>query len=199
MSRDLLFEIGVEELPSTYIEPALEQLERAVRAGLTDLRLGYGDVVTHGTPRRLVVIVSGVGDRQSDFEEEAMGPAAKVAFDAEGKPSKALIGFCAGKGVDVGSVRRVETPKGEYVAVTVKHVGRAAADVLPGLLAGIATKLQFPKAMRWDDGDYRFGRPVRWLLALLGEDVLPVRAFGLTAGRTTFGPRATSRRSRRPT
>ncbi len=189
MSRDLLFEIGVEELPSTYIEPALEQLGRGVRAGLADLRLGFGEVVTHGTPRRLAVIVSGVEDRQGDFEEEAMGPAAKVAFDAEGKPSKALVGFCAGKGVDVSAVRRVETPKGQYVAVTVKHVGRAAAEVLPALLAGIATKLQFPKAMRWDDGDYRFGRPVRWLLALLGGDVLPVQAFGLAAGRTTFGHR----------
>ena len=189
MSRDLLFEIGVEELPSTYIAPALEQLERGVRVGLADLRLGFGDIVTYGTPRRLTVIVSGVADRQGDFEEEAMGPATKVAFDADGNPSKALVGFCAGKGVDVGSVRRVETAKGEYVAVTVKHVGKAAAEVLPALLAGVATRLQFPKAMRWDDGDYRFGRPVRWLLALLGEDVLPVRAFGLSAGRTTFGHR----------
>ncbi len=189
MSRDLLFEIGVEELPSTYIAPALDQLERGVRAGLADLRLSFGDVVTHGSPRRLTVIVSAVGEVQGDFEEEAMGPATRVAFDAEGKPSKALLGFCAGKGVDVANVRRVETPKGEYVAVTVKHVGRPAADVLPALLAAVATKLQFPKAMRWDDGDYRFGRPVRWLLSLLGEGVLPVQAFGLTAGRLTFGHR----------
>jgi glycyl-tRNA synthetase beta chain len=189
VSRDLLFEIGVEELPSTYIEPALEQLERGVRTGLAELRLEAGALVTYGTPRRLAVLVSGVGERQADFEEEAMGPAAKVAFDAEGRPSKALVGFCAGKGVDVSAVRRVETPKGEYVAVTVKHVGRAAAEVLPGMLATVATKLQFPKTMRWDDGDYRFGRPVRWLLALLGADVLAVRAFGLEAGRSTYGHR----------
>lgn len=188
-TRDLLFEIGVEELPAGYVPPALEQLERAVRAGLDDLRLAFADVTTYATPRRLTVLVAGVADRQRDHEEEAMGPAAKVAFDAAGQPTKALLGFCAGKGVDVSAVRRVETPRGEYVAVTVQHVGRAAAEVLPGLLGAIAPKLQFPKTMRWDAGDWRFGRPVRWLVALLGDDVLPVQAFGLTAGRESFGHR----------
>ena len=186
---DLLFEIGVEELPAGYVPPAVEQLERAVRAGLQDLRLEFGELVTYATPRRLTVRVTGVADRQRDHEEEAMGPAAKVAFDAAGQPTKALLGFCAGKGVDVSAVRRVETPKGEYVAVTVKHVGKAAADVLPAMLGALAPKLQFPKTMRWDAGDYRFGRPVRWLVALLGERVLPVQAFGLTAGRASFGHR----------
>jgi glycyl-tRNA synthetase beta chain len=187
--RDLLFEIGVEELPAGYVPPALEQLERGVRAGLQELRLAFDDVVTYGTPRRLAVFVADVSDRQRDHEEEAMGPAAKVAFDAAGQPTKALLGFCAGKGVDVSAVRRVETPKGEYVAVTVKHVGKPAIDVLPGLLAGVATRLQFPKTMRWDGGDYRFGRPVRWLVALLGEAIVPVRAFGLEAVRASFGHR----------
>ncbi|MFM8560157.1 MAG: glycine--tRNA ligase subunit beta, partial [bacterium] len=99
MSRDLLFEIGVEELPAGYVPPALEQLER-------------------GVPH---VVVRDVAERQTDFDEEAMGPAAKVAFDAEGRPTRALLGFCAGKGVDASAVRRVDTPKGEYVAVTVQH------------------------------------------------------------------------------
>lgn len=186
---DLLFEIGVEELPAGYVPPALEQLERAVRAGLQDLRLESGELVTYGTPRRLTVRVAGVAARQRDFEEEAMGPATKVAFDAAGQPTKALLGFCAGKGVDVSAVRRVETPKGEYVAVTVKHVGKPAAEVLPAMLGALAPKIQFPKTMRWDAGDYRFGRPVRWLVALLGEKLLPVQAFGLTAGRASFGHR----------
>ncbi|MFM8558028.1 MAG: glycine--tRNA ligase subunit beta, partial [bacterium] len=189
MSRDLLFEVGVEELPAGYVPPALEQLERGVRDGLATLRLSAGGTTTWGTPRRLTVLVRDVAERQTDFDEEAMGPAAKVALDAEGRPTKALVGFCAGKGVDVAAVRRVETPKGEYVAVTVHHVGRAALEVLPALLATVAQGLQFPKTMRWDAGDYRFGRPVRWLLALLGGEVLPVRAFGLQAGRTTFGHR----------
>jgi glycyl-tRNA synthetase beta chain len=188
-TRDLLFEIGVEELPAGYVPPALEQLERGVRAGLEDLRLAFADVTGYATPRRLAVLVTGVAARQRDHEEEAMGPAAKVAFDAEGRPTKALLGFCAGRGVDVSAVRRVGTPKGEYVAVTVKHEGKPAEDVLPALLGALAPKLAFPKTMRWDAGDWRFGRPVRWLVALLGEQVLPVQAFGLAAGRTSFGHR----------
>ena len=189
MSRDLLFEIGVEELPAGYVPPALEQLEHKIRDGLTALRLGFGGVVTHGTPRRLAVLVHRVDERQTDFEEEAMGPAARVAFDDEGRPTRALLGFCAGKGVEASAIRRVQAPKGEYVAVTVKHVGRAATDVLPAKLAEAATQLQFPKTMRWDAGDYRFGRPVRWLLALFGADPLEVRAFGLEAGKLSYGHR----------
>ena len=192
MSRDLLFEIGIEELPSSYCMPAVEQLAESVRRGLAELRLSHGEVRAFATPRRLALLVTGVADHQTDFAEEAMGPAAKAAFDAEGKPTKALIGFCAGKGVDVSAVRRLETPKGEYIAVTVQHTGKAAADVLPGMLATAATKLNYPKSMRWDDGDYRAGRPVRWLVALLGGDVLPVAAFGLVAGRNSHGHRVLS-------
>ena len=188
-ARELLFEIGVEELPASYAPPALEQLERGVRAGLEELRLGFGGVVTHGTPRRLAVIVHRLAERQADFDEEAMGPAARVAFDADGRPTRALLGFCAGKGVEPSAVRKVSTPKGEYVAVTVHHKGKPALEVLPAMLGQVAMKLQFPKSMRWDAGDYRFGRPVRWLLALLGKEVVPVRAFGLEAGRSTYGHR----------
>ncbi|MEO5988297.1 MAG: glycine--tRNA ligase subunit beta [Candidatus Eisenbacteria bacterium] len=192
MSRDLLFEIGIEELPSSYCMPAVEQLAGSVRRGLADLRLSHGDVRLFATPRRLALLVSAVAARQSDFAEEAMGPAARAAFDAEGNPTKALLGFCAGKGVDVSAVRRLDTPKGEYVAVTVQHTGKAAGEVLSIMLAAAASKLNYPKSMRWDDGDYRAGRPVRWLAALLGDDVLPVRAFGLTASRTSYGHRVLS-------
>jgi len=188
-TRELLFEIGVEELPASYVPPALEQLEQRVRDGLAALRLACGGIVTHGTPRRLTVIVHRVAPRQTDLDEEAMGPAAKVAFDAAGQPTRALLGFCAGKGVDPSAVRRVETPKGEYVTVAVHHAGRPAAEVLPAMLAQAALPLQFPKTMRWDAGNYRFGRPVRWLVALFGADVLDVSAFGLEAGRSSFGHR----------
>jgi glycyl-tRNA synthetase beta chain len=189
MSRDLLFEIGVEELPAGYIPPALEQLERGIAAGLADARLAYGAVRTRATPRRLALYVESLEERQPDRDEEVMGPAARVAFDAEGKPTRALLGFCQGKGADLADVRRVETPKGEYVAVTVHQAGRSAAEVLPALLAGLARGLTFPKVMRWLDDDTRFARPVRWLVALLGEEVLPVRAFGLEAGRESRGHR----------
>ncbi len=189
MSRDLLFEIGVEELPAGYIPPALEQLERGITAGLAEARLAHGAVRTRATPRRLALYVESLEERQPDRDEEVMGPAARVAWDADGKPTKALLGFCQGKGADLADVRRVETPKGEYVAVTVHQVGRPAAGVLPALLAGLARGLTFPKMMRWLDDDTRFARPVRWLVALLGDEVLPVRVFGLEAGRESRGHR----------
>lgn len=189
MSRDLLFEIGAEEIPAGYVPPALEQLERGAAAMLAELGLGHGAIRAIGTPRRLTLTVAGVEDRQPDVDEEVTGPSAKAAFDAEGRPTRALIGFCQGRGVDPAAVRRVQTPKGEYVAVTVHRVGKPAAEVLAGALAALATRLQFPKSMRWLDDDTRFARPVRWLVALLGGDVIPVRAFGLEAGRVSRGHR----------
>jgi glycyl-tRNA synthetase beta chain len=190
VTRELLFEIGVEELPSSYAPPALEQLEREAKAGLVELRLPFGEVTTYGTPRRLALLVRGLADHQSDHAEEITGPAVRVAYDAEGRPTRALLGFCQGKGVDPSAVRTVETPKGPYVVVAVKHAGKPALEVLPGLLASLAARLQFPKTMRWlADPDVRFARPVRWLVALLDDRVVPVRAFGLEAGRTTRGHR----------
>ena len=187
--RDLLFEIGVEELPAGYVPPALDQLERGARAMLDDLRLSCGEVRVLGTPRRLVLHVSGLAARQTDVSEEVMGPAVRVAYDAAGAPTRALLGFCAGKGVEPSAVRRVETPKGEYVAVTVHHTGKPALEVLPGPLATLAQRLAFPKTMRWLADETRFARPVRWLLALYGDAIVPVRAFGLEAGRESRGHR----------
>ena len=187
--RELLLEIGAEELPPSYVAPALEQLERGARAGLADLYLTFGAVRTVGAPRRLALSVSGLAARQPDRDEEVTGPNWKAAFDAAGAPTKALLGFCQGRGVDPSAVRKVTTAKGEYVAVTVHHTGKPAAQVLPALLATLAGKLQFPKSMRWLSDDTRFARPVRWLVALLDDEVLAVRAFGLEAGRETFGHR----------
>jgi glycyl-tRNA synthetase beta chain len=189
VTHDLLFEIGVEELPALYVPPALEQLSRGAAEGLAALRLAHGAIRTLGTPRRLALEVRAVADRQRDLTEEAMGPAVRVAYDAEGQPTRALLGFCSGKGVGVEQVRRVATPKGEYVAVTVHVAGRPAAEVLPTLLAALATRLAFPKTMRWLEGDARFARPVRWLVALLGDRVLEVELFGLEAGRESRGHR----------
>lgn len=189
MSRTLLFEIGVEELPAGYVPPALEQMRAAAGPLLESLRLGHGEIRVLGTPRRLVLLIEEVAERQPDFDEEAVGPAARAAFDDAGNPTKALLGFCRGRGVDVSAVRRVGTPKGEYVAVTVHHEGRPAAEVLAEPLAALARKLTFPKSMRWLDDDTRFARPVRWLVALLGDEVVPVRAFQLEADRRSFGHR----------
>lgn len=197
MSRDLLFEIGVEEMPAGYVSSddgsrgAAKQLpdELAKALAATRLKIGAGGVTTYATPRRLTVLLPGVPEREDDFDEVIQGPSAKAAFDAEGKPTRALLGFCQGKGVDVSQVRRVATSKGEYVEVTVHRKGREASAVFADLLAAIAGRLTFPKTMRWLDDDTRFARPVRWMVALLDADVVPVQAFGLTAGRSTFGHR----------
>ncbi len=189
MNRRLVFEIGVEEVPSTYLPPALEQLEQGARAALAEARLEFAAVRVLGTPRRLTLMVEGLAERQPDRDEEATGPSVKVAYDAEGRPTKALLGFCAGRGADVAAVRRVTSTRGEYVVVTVHVPGKPALEVLPELLATLATRLQFPKTMRWLDDDTRFARPVRWLVALLDREVVPVRAFGLEAGRVSRGHR----------
>jgi glycyl-tRNA synthetase beta chain len=189
VSRELLFEIGVEELPAGYIPPALEQLERGAATGLDELRLPHGAIRACATPRRLALRVEGIAERQPDRDEVVQGPAARVAWDADGRPTRALLGFCQGRGLDVAEVRRVETPKGEYVEATVHQPGRPAEEVLPALLGALARSLNFPKAMRWLGDETRFARPVRWLVALLDDRVLPVRAFGLEAGRESRGHR----------
>ena len=197
MSRDLLFEIGVEELPAGYVsadgglEGAAPRLRDAIAAAFaaSALERKPGPVRVLATPRRLAVLVAGVPDREADRDETFTGPAVRAAYDESGQPTRALIGFCQGKGIDPKAVRRVQTPRGEYVEAMVRRKGRPALAVLPELLAGIATSLPFPKTMRWLEDDTRFARPVRWLVALLGDTVVPVRAFGLAAARETRGHR----------
>jgi len=187
---DFLLEIGIEELPTSYIRPALDQLASELREAIAEMRLASGDVATFATPRRLAVLVTDLVTRQEDYEEEASGPPAAAAWDKEGAPTKALLGFVHGKGASLDDVRRVQTPKGEYVAVTVKRTGRTAAELLPPAIARIVAGLQFPKSMRWLPGsDVRCARPIRWIVALLGDDALKFDALGVTSGRVSRGHR----------
>jgi glycyl-tRNA synthetase beta chain len=191
-TADFLLEIGVEELPASYIAPALAQLESELKESLGEHRLTFSDCATFSTPRRLAVLVTELLARQADYEEEATGPPLAAAYDKDGQPTKALIGFCKGKGVDVSAVRTVETARGKYVAATIPRPGRTAAQILPETIAGIVPRLQFPKSMRWLEGAHaeaRFARPVRWIVALLGEEVLDLELFGLRAGRASRGHR----------
>ena len=190
--EDFLLELGVEELPASYIAPALTQLAAGLVGALDDARLAHGEAVTYATPRRLAVFVPGVEAKQADFDEEATGPPAAAAWDKDGNPTKALLGFCKGKGVEPSAVRKVATDKGEYVAVTVRRVGKTAEDILGAAIVRVALALSFPKTMRWLDGDLadvRFARPLRWLVALLGERVLEVSVAGLASGRVSRGHR----------
>ena len=186
-ARDLIFEIGTEELPSSAVYSAIEQLNVTVPAVLEGARLLYDEVTVLATPRRLAVHVTKLAERQSDSISTAKGPAAKAAFDAQGNPTPAAIGFARGKGVPVESLQVVDDDNGAYVYATVETVGVAATQVLPELLGGLIESLEWSKSQRWGSGTVRFPRPVRWLLALHGSDVVPVTFGDLTAGDVTYG------------
>jgi glycyl-tRNA synthetase beta chain len=187
--KDLVYEIGTEEIPAGYIPPAAAQLRAEAEELFAEARLEPESVETHATPRRLVLMVRGLPERQEDRTEEVTGPPWKAAFDADGNPTKAAQGFAKGRGLDVTDLRKVETEKGPYVGATVKIAGKATVDLLAEALPEITSRIDFPKTMRWGPGRARFARPVRWLLALLGEDVIPFRIENAESGRMTYGHR----------
>jgi glycyl-tRNA synthetase beta chain len=189
MTRDLVFEIGVEEIPSTALYAATSQLARLAEKALKEARLEYADMKTYGAPRRLVLHLEGLAERQDDLRMRAKGPALKAAFDPGGMPTGAAEGFARGKGVAVEDLVRGDEAGGEYVYAVIERDGAPALDVLPELLASLAAGLDWPKSQRWGSGTARFIRPVRSLLALFGGEVVPVSFAGLTAGRLLWGHR----------
>lgn len=188
-AADLVFEIGVEEIPSAPLYAATTQLASLAETALKDARLGYAEIRVMGAPRRLVVMIDGLAERQDDLDMRVKGPAVRTAFDAEGNATPAVIGFVRGKGIDVADLERGEEGGGEYVYAHLRSAGLPAAEVLPDVLSRLVTALDWPKTQRWGSGPARFIRPVRWLLALLGPDVVPATFAGLTAGRVTYGHR----------
>jgi glycyl-tRNA synthetase beta chain len=189
VTRDLVYEIGTEEIPASYLPPAAKQLADAARAFLASNALPAASLETHATPRRLVLLAAGVPERQPDRTEEVLGPPWKAAFDAAGKPTKAAEGFARGRGLAVEDLRAVETERGPYVGATVTIPGRATVELLAAALPGITASLSFPKTMRWGPERVRFARPIRWLLALFGDDVVPFEIEGVATGRLTYGHR----------
>lgn len=187
--RDLLLEIGIEEVPAKFMPPALEQLENLAAKGLEEARLDYDSLKTYGTPRRLALYVTGLATAQRDLAVKARGPSAKVAFDSEGNPTKALLGFAKGQGVDIADIIQEEVNGVPYVFANRVEAGLAADQVLPQLLKTWINGLSFPKPMRWGYGDMRFARPIRWLVALFGSAILPLEIEGVAAGNASRGHR----------
>lgn len=180
----LLFEIGTEEIPAKFMPALLQQLKTLAESKMQELRIPFEEVKVYGTPRRMTFLAEGVAEVQADSTVEAKGPSAKIAF-VSGAPSKAAIGFARGQGVDV---KELEV-RGEYV-YAVKHLaGQPVADLLPGLLQDILESLAFPKTMRWADYDFRFVRPIRWLVALFGDQVVPVEITDVKSGKYSMGHR----------
>ncbi len=186
---DLLLEIGTEELPPREIAPALEQLAAGVTEALRKLRLRAGAVRTCGTPRRLAVLVRQVAPRQAPVVREVRGPAAHLAFDAHGRPTEAARGFARSQGVSVDRLQVKEADGRRYVIAVLAEPGRPAADVLPAALEEVIRGLSFSKTMRWGEGETRFARPIRWVVALWGRKVLPLTVAGVRAGAVTVGHR----------
>ncbi len=186
---DLLFEIGTEELPSWYVDQGREALHERVTALLEDAGLPYAQVTSFATPRRLAVRVTGLPEATERTTVKRRGPSAKVAFEADGSPSKAAAGFARGLGVDPNALRVETTERGDYVVVELEVGGEPTAEVLPERLAEVVRSLPAPRKMRWGSGELAFVRPVSWLVALLDDTVLPVDVDGLKADRVTRGHR----------
>ncbi|HEY5548570.1 MAG TPA: glycine--tRNA ligase subunit beta [Coriobacteriia bacterium] len=188
-SRDLVFEIGVEEIPSAPLYAAVTQLKSLAASAFKDARLECEQIDVFGAPRRLVLVVQGLAEIQEDLDLRVKGPAVRAAFDDDGAPTKAVLGFARGKGVEVADLERGTENGGEYVYAVLRSAGEPVTAVLPALLARLISGLDWPKSQRWGSGEARFIRPVRWMLALYGAEVVPVSFAGLVAGRTTQGHR----------
>jgi glycyl-tRNA synthetase beta chain len=187
--KELLLEIGCEEIPARFIAPALEGLRRIVTASLEARRLVHGEIVTAGTPRRLAVCVRDLAAEQPALEREVTGPARSVAYDKDGALTRAGQGFARSQGVDPDELQIKTLPKGEYVSAVKREDGRASEDILAEELPAWITSLRFPKSMRWGAGELRFARPVHWLLALYGGSVLDFEVEGIRSGRESRGHR----------
>lgn len=181
----LLFEIGVEELPHAEVTRAAAAARQALAGKLAATRLGHGEITAYATPRRIVLLVADVQPAEPDAPRTARGPRVSAAFDAAGEPTKAALGFARGQGVRIGDLIRFEADGVEYVGAQKTDLGRGAAAVLSAVLGEIVAELRSEKNMRWRDAGLSYARPVRWLLALLGETELPIAVSSITSGRTT--------------
>ena len=185
MAKDLLFEIGAEEIPAGFMPNILGQFKQLAETKLNDAHLPFESIETYGTPRRLALIVKGLADTSAEISERHKGPSASIAYDADGNATKAAIGFARGKGLDVADL----VVEDGYIYAETKTAGVPAKDIVTDMLPQLITGLNFPKSMHWGNLDAKFVRPVRWLVALLDEEVIPVEFATVKSGNVTRGHR----------
>ena len=185
MAKDLLFEIGAEEIPAGFMPNILGQLKQLAETKLNDAHLPFESIETYGTPRRLALIVKGLADASDEISERHKGPSASIAYDADGNATKAAIGFARGKGLDVADL----VVEDGYIYAETKTAGVPVKDIVSEMLPQLITGLNFPKSMHWGDLDAKFVRPVRWLVALLDEEVIPIEFATVKSGNVTRGHR----------
>jgi len=187
--KPFLLEIGTEEIPARFIQLGTSMLRDKITQFLNDTSIPYGEVFEYSTPRRLVLYIKDVSETQMDRSTETIGPPRKVAFDSSGNPTKAAIGFARSMGVNLNELRVIKTNRGEYVAVIIKEKGRMTKEILCEALPRIISSIQFPKMMRWGNGNVRFIRPIRWILALFDRERLEFSIDNIVSNNITYGHR----------
>ncbi len=186
---DFILEIGTEEIPSGYILGGLAQLKEATGQMLDKNRISYGSINTYGTPRRIVLIVEDIAEKQEDTVKERKGPPKSVSFDKDGNPTKAALSFAKKNNVEIKDIQIINTPKGEYLFIKKVVSGAATYDVLKQEIPKLISQISWPKSMRWSDVKFSFARPIHWILCLLDGKVVPFEIAGVKTGNITFGHR----------
>ncbi|WP_026893667.1 glycine--tRNA ligase subunit beta [Clostridiisalibacter paucivorans] len=189
MKNKFLLEIGTEEIPFRFIDEALKQLQNNNEKMLRENRIEFGEVTVYATPRRLVLIVEDIGETQADLEETVKGPAKRIAYDKDGNPSKALLGFARGQGVDLDNIIIKEYKGEEYVYAHKFISGGSSIEILKVKLAEIIKSIGFPKPMKWGGKNLKFARPIRWIMAIFNDKIIPFDLEGIQASNVTRGHR----------
>lgn len=189
MAKDFLLEMGTEEIPAKFAPGVINQLQEQTKKHLEELRLDYADLKVYTTPRRFAVLIQGLAEKQTDYTAEVKGPAVKAAYDAEGNPTKAAQGFARGQGLDPKDLFVQELNGVPYVYARKSEIGQLTIQLLPKFCLDLINGLHFPKPMRWADLEFRFARPIRWIVALFGSEVIPFEFVGLESGKASRGHR----------
>ncbi len=189
MGKELFIEIGTEEIPAEFLNKTLRDMEELIRKELTNSRIPCGAIRTLATPRRLVVLVSNVAEKQEEQIIEKLGPAKRVSFDEQGNPTKAALGFAKGQGLEIRELETIVTDKGEYICARKKIAGEETASLLPAMVPRFILSIPFQKSMRWSNLEIRFARPIHWIVALFGADLIPFKLENLASGNKSFGHR----------
>ena len=189
MTKELFLEIGTEEIPAGFLPKAMADMNALIRKELETANIGFGEVITMATPRRLVLVVKDLAAEQPTMHLKNLGPARSVAFDAEGKPTKAAIGFARSQGIEVHDLKVEETEKGPYVLAEKQVIGRKTAELLVEILPRLINNIPFKKSMRWGDLDVRFARPIHWIVALFDGIVVPFTFGNIESGNISRGHR----------
>lgn len=187
--KSFLLEIGTEEIPARFIPRGLSILNEGLSRLLSSFAIDYGEIHEYATPRRLTLLVEGVAGQQKGRIVETLGPPSKVAYDDSGSPTKAAVGFAKSLNIDASALKTVKTDRGEYVSAIIEEKSRSTIDVLGEALPKMISSLQLPKSMRWGSGMMRFFRPIHWIVALYGEDVVPFELEGIKSTNVSYGHR----------